>query len=131
MPAENIKLLENFISYCSAKNRVLNKNIANVGTKDYKREDVQFKDMLNENLSPNLKVTEQKHISGLSMGDQGADYELVKDDSTDMASGVNNVDIDNEMAELADNSIKFKFAAKKIGNYYKDLQNAIKSGGRL
>ena len=131
MPAENIKLLENFISYCSAKNRVLNKNIANVGTKDYKREDVQFKDMLNENLSPNLKVTEQNHISGLSMGDQGVDYELVKDDSTDMASGVNNVDIDNEMAELADNSIKFKFAAKKIGNYYKDLQNAIKSGGRL
>jgi hypothetical protein len=30
------------------------------------------------------------------------------------------------MAELAENSIHFKFAAKKIGEYYKNIQDAIK-----
>lgn len=129
MPAENIKMLENYISYCSAKNKVLNKNIANVGTKDYKREDVAFKNLLEENINSSLKITNEKHL-GVANDSGSNEFEITEDKSTDMASGINNVDIDSEMAELAENSIKFKFAAKKVGNFYRDIQNVIKNGGK-
>jgi len=130
MPTENIKLLENYISYCTAKNRAINKNIANVGTKDYKREEVVFKDILQDNINSALKTTESKHFGAINNNSGEGEIVITKDKSTEMASGINNVDIDNEMAELAENSIKFKFAAKKIGNYYKDLQNVIKNGSK-
>ncbi len=46
-------------------------------------------------------------------------------------SGVNNVDIDKEMSELAANALLFRFSSKKIGDYYRGLQNVIKGGGKL
>lgn len=126
MALENIKALENYLAYCSAKNKAISKNIANVGTKDYKREDVAFKDLLQENVGSSLKVTNEKHIGADSPVNSIIDFEPIKDKNGEMASGINNVDIDTEMAELADNSIKFKFAAKKIGTFYRDLQGVIK-----
>lgn len=131
MPAENIKMLENYLAFCAAKNKVINKNIANVGTKDYKREDVAFKDLLQENINSSLKTTNDKHLGANNTEDVPGGFEVVNDKNSDMASGVNNVDIDNEMADLAENSIKYKFAAKKIGTFYRDIQEAIKSGGKL
>jgi flagellar basal-body rod protein FlgB len=131
MPAENIKMLENYLSFCATKNKVINKNIANVGTKDYKREDVAFKDLLQENITSSLKVTNEKHFGASGSSSTSGEFEIVEDKGTDMASGVNNVDIDNEMAELAENSIKFKFAAKKIGTFYRDIQTVIKNKGSV
>ena len=43
-------------------------------------------------------------------------------------SGINNVDIDKEMADLAENSIMYKFAAKKLQTYFRTLQEVIKGG---
>ncbi len=42
--------------------------------------------------------------------------------------GFYNVDIDKEMADLAENYFNFKFATNKISNYYKTIQNVIKGG---
>ena len=130
MGAENIKMLEQYLSYASTKNRVINKNIANVGTKDYKREDVEFKDVLSDSMGPYLKVTEDKHIGNAIPQGEESSIQVDNDDNQDMASGINNVDIDKEMADLAENSLKFKFIAKKIGNYYHELQTVINEGGK-
>jgi flagellar basal-body rod protein FlgB len=129
MPAENIKSLENFIRFCSVRNKVINKNIANVETKNYKREEVTFKDMLEGNISSSLRTTNGKHIGRNIADGVPEDFQIVEDKSEEAVSGVNNVNIDSEMADLADNSLKFKFAAKKIGSYYRDLQSVIKSRG--
>jgi flagellar basal-body rod protein FlgB len=126
MPLENIKMLENYISYCSAKNKAISNNIANVGTKDYKREDVAFKDLLQDNVNSGLKVTSEKHLGFNNAANSNIEFGTIEDKNTDMVSGINNVDIDTEMAELAENSIKFKFAAKKLGNFYRDIQGVIK-----
>ena len=130
MPSENIKALENYLSFCAAKNQVISKNIANVGTKNYKRQEVEFKDMLEDNINSGPKATNDKHF-GAAKVKSNREFGIVEDNSEEMPSGVNNVDIDSEMAELAENSIKFKFAAKKIGGFYRDLQSVIKGGGRL
>jgi flagellar basal-body rod protein FlgB len=122
-----IKLLENAINYSAAKNNTISRNIANIGTEDYQREDVVFKDVFAEQLNKNLKATNSRHISNNpeNLKDQEG-ITIVTDPSTDMASGINNVDIEKEMADLAENTLMYKFSAKKIGDYYKNLQKVIK-----
>lgn len=128
MQSSDIKSLEKFISYCSVKNKVISKNIANIGTENYRREDIEFKTILSNNMEQ-MKTTNAKHLK-LPTATQ-PDFEISKDKSLDNVSGVNNVDIDKEMSELAANSIQFRFASRKIGDYYRDLQNVIKGGGKL
>lgn len=122
-----IEKLESFINFCSLKQKVIAENIANIGTENYKRKDIEFKNTLNEQISKNLKITNDKHIGYRDISEYEA--EIVQKGGVEEASGVNDVDIDKEMAELAETSIKFKFAARKIGDYYKNLQRVIKGGG--
>lgn len=128
MESSSIKSLEKFISYCSTKNKVLSKNIANIGTENYKRQDVDFKTILFSNMGQ-MKATNPKHLKLPEINQP--EFEVSQDKSMDNVSGVNNVDIDREMSELAENSIEFRFAARKIGDYYRNLQNVIKGGGKL
>ena len=125
MATFDIKVLENFIDYASLRNKVISKNIANIGTEGYQREDVDFKAMFAENLAA-LKTTDPKHIPASQVN---SELEVTEKRGGDMASGINNVNIDEEMAELAKNSIQFKFASQKLGNYFKMLQSVIKGGG--
>ncbi|HED08234.1 MAG TPA: flagellar basal body rod protein FlgB [Ignavibacteria bacterium] len=130
MPQSTIKLLENFANYYAVKQKVIANNIANIGTENYKRLDVKFKDVLDENLKANLKTTEENHIA-INTSDYKQNFEIVKDQSMDNASGINNVDIDTEMAELAANNLNFKFATMKIRDYFKTMQGVIRGGGSL
>jgi flagellar basal-body rod protein FlgB len=128
MESSSIKSLEKFISYCSTKNKVLSKNIANIGTENYKRQDVDFKTILSNNMGQ-MKATNPKHLKLPEINQPK--FEVSQDKSMDNVSGINNVDIDREMSELAANSIQFRFASRKIGDYYRNLQNVIKGGGKL
>jgi flagellar basal-body rod protein FlgB len=129
MQSSGIKSLEKFIDYCSTKNKVISKNIANIGTENYKRQDVDFKSILSDNMMGQMKATNPKHLKLIQNDKPG--FEINKDNSLDNVSGVNNVDIDQEMSELAANSIQFRFASRKIGDYYRNLQNVIKGGGKF
>jgi flagellar basal-body rod protein FlgB len=128
MHSSGIKSLEKFIDYCSTKNKVISKNIANIGTENYKRQDVDFKSILSDNMGQ-MKATNSKHLK--LPENNKPEFEISKDNSLDNVSGVNNVDIDQEMSELAANSIQFRFASRKIGDYYRGLQNVIKGGGKF
>lgn len=129
---ESIKLLQNLLDYCSVKNNVIAKNISNIGTENYKREDVVFKDMLDENVSSFLKTDNEKHLSSLQINNSnGSKYETIYDNNTEMDSGVNNVNIEREMSELAENTLRFKFASKKVGEYFRNIQSVIKGGGAV
>ena len=126
----SVKLLQNLLEYCSVKNNVIAKNIANIGTENYKREDVVFKDLLDENSKSFLKTTDSKHLSTLQINNSDdSKFEHIYDNSTEMDSGVNNVNIEREMTDLAENTLRFKFAAREVGDYYRDIQNVIKGGG--
>ena len=125
MSNSTIKLLENVIDYAALKHKVISRNIANIETKNYKRETVDFRQVFNDNLQPRLEVKNDKHFS--SPNDLNK-FKVTIDSSKENFSGINNVNIDEEMAELAENTLLFKFAAKKIGDYYKNIQNIIRGG---
>lgn len=129
MSISTIKLLERFIDYCAERNKVISNNIANVGTENYQRQDISFDKVLGDTLNSSIKTTNEKHIKS-NLIEQNP-YSVRNSKISEYTSGVNNVDIEKEMAELAENTLLFKFASKKIGDYYKGIQNVIKGGGRL
>lgn len=123
---EPVKLLENLLDYCAVKNKTIAKNISNIGTENYKREDVVFKNLLDENVNSFLKTSEGKHIATLQTDNsQNPKFDYVVDNSDNMESGINNVNIDKEMTELAENTLRYKFASRKVGDYYRNIQNVI------
>jgi flagellar basal-body rod protein FlgB len=130
MSVSTIKLLESFIDYCATKNKVISENIANIGTTNYQRKDVEFKDLLSGNMNTILKTSEEKHFltGNIENGDTPG-FNIVKSEGNENESGVNNVDIDKEMTELASNTMNFSFATNRITNYYKEIQGVIKAGG--
>ncbi len=129
MSDSRIQLLEKFIDYCSVKNQTITKNIANIGTANYRRQDVSFEDILSENVNNRLQADNPKHINIEPAKTFGSEIDVVNDLKTEGTSEVNNVNLEKEMSELAKNTLNYRFAAKKIGSYYKDLQSAIRGGG--
>jgi flagellar basal-body rod protein FlgB len=128
---ETVKILQNLLDYCSVKNKVIAKNIANIGTENYKREDVVFKDILNDNVNSLLKTSNEKHIAGLNT--QSSDhpqFQFIENKSNEMDSGINNVNIEKEMTELAENTLRYKFGAKKVSEYYKVVQNVLSEASK-
>ncbi|MGE5498914.1 MAG: flagellar basal body rod protein FlgB [Syntrophothermus sp.] len=127
MPRPIEKSIERLLDYCNQKQKVLSKNIANIGTEGYKREDIKFKEVLNENFPP-LRTSNEKHIQFSNEVTNSDRFETIIDQNDNKVSGINNVDIDTEMAEMAENNLKFRFASRKMGDYYRNLQNVIKGG---
>ncbi len=127
MPDSTLKKIENLIDLTAQRQKVLNLNIANVNTENYKRKDVEFNQILSDDLNSQLKVTNPKHFP-INLQSNDNLTSIVNDNSTENTSGINNVDIDTEMAEVAKNTILFKFAARKLNSYFKTVQEVIKGG---
>ncbi len=124
----NIKLLEKALDFSALKQKVIASNIANVTTVGYKRKDVDFVNIF-DTVNNKLKVDNPRHIeSGDKVLSEGSELVVVEDKSKEMVSGFNNVDIDKEMADLAQNNMMFKFAARRMKQYFDDLQAVIKGG---
>lgn len=124
-----LKLLEKTLDYTTFKQKLISKNIANISTKNYQREDVKFADFLTSNENTRLKTTESKHFTTgeVKLPGQG-DFKIVEDKSNNKMSGFNNVDMDTEMADMAQNSILFRLAARRMNFYFSQLQTVIKGG---
>lgn len=114
----NIDLLKSFLNYSSDKIKIISQNIANINAPNYKRRDIDFKSYLENHLLGEIKTTGNKQIQL---------NELIPGESENTEG--NNITMEEEMSELAKNTLNFKFAAKQTGNYYKNLQSVIKSGG--
>lgn len=128
MSEPTVVMLEKLIGYASTKQKVINKNIANLSTENYQREEVTFQDFLSDSSKGNLNISNSKHIEIQSPKNLEANLSVVKSSTGEMHSGVNNVDVEKEMAELAENTIVYKFAIRKLSGYFKSVQNVIKGG---
>jgi len=128
MAAANIKLLENYIGFLTTKNKVISQNIANIGTEGYIRQNVKFADMFQSEMNSKMKTSESKHIKVTDSAQVGVKNEIYLDKDKEPNGGINNVDIETEMAELAETAINFKFASKKIARQFQELREVIKGG---
>lgn len=105
----NYELIKKSLDATTERSKVIADNIANVNTKGFKRSYVVFEDKLKdaiENGKLELKASDKKHINSTN-GD--LNYEVKKDTSTSMRADGNNVDMDNEMVNLAANNLMHSF----------------------
>ena len=126
MSNNSLPMLEKLVGYASIRQKVISNNISNLSTENFQREEVKFDDYLRMETGGFLKTTRKKHFDVNSI--DGSQTIITKDKNPEMASGVNNVDIEKEMADLAENQIMFKFGLRRISSYFKNLQSAIKGG---
>lgn len=122
-----IQTLEKSMDYASLKNKTIGNNIANVDTPNYKAKDVQFKDVFSKQMSSiDAKRTNSKHISFSSY--DTSRYSVTSNGSTQYNHNGNNVDIDQEMADLAKNQIYYQALVDRLNGKFRSLESVIKGG---
>ncbi len=125
----NIPLLHKGLKAYSMRQKSIADNIANVDTPGFRRSDVAFEEDLKAALEKKgVKgyVTHTKHIQiGRVELDKVKPTYIIPKDPT-LKSGMNNVDIDKEMAELAKNQIRYQGASQLMRGIFNRLKSAIR-----
>jgi len=107
----------------AARQRAIAHNIANVDTPGYTRRDVSFHDQLASALSD----ADQHPLATASRVGEVEPRQLLDNQSPARADG-NNVDVDREMASLAQNTLEYEAAAEIIKSKLGMLRAAVSEG---
>ncbi|MGA9120033.1 MAG: flagellar basal body rod protein FlgB [Bacteroidota bacterium] len=128
-----IPTLGKALSAYAMRHKTIAANIANAGTIGYVPKHVNFEEQLSSVSGDELELrgttTDPRHLA-LGAGDAVQARPFVEDDKNPgadpLASGANSVDIDQEMADLAKNQIRYKFAARLTGTAFQELDKSIR-----
>jgi flagellar basal-body rod protein FlgB len=126
-------LLERCLDAYSLRHKAIANNIANVEVPGYNRVQVQFEDKLRQaltNPSPVLLTTDSKHISAQSSEIEKIHPEVRVDTSEPDLNGINNVSIDQEMVDLAKNTLDYSTAASLMRNEFSRYRMVISGSGQ-
>ena len=117
---DSTKVLQKALEGTWTRNEVISQNIANVDTPGYKRETVSFEDLLKNAMDGST-------IDNSSVDDVEI---MVSQDNKTLSTRLdgNNVDIENEMASMAKNTIQYNTLVQCISSSYKRLASAISEG---
>jgi flagellar basal-body rod protein FlgB len=127
-------LLEKALDAAAVRNEIISQNIANVDTPGYKRKTVSFEEHLSGFM--NADKVKMQRIDSRHMVSSRGDLENalvrveVDNNSTSVRLDGNNVDIDNEMASMAKNTIKYNTLVQRINSGFSMLKSVINEGRR-
>lgn len=107
------------------KNEAITNNIANANTPNYKRETVEFEEVLKRAMGPNTIQMFRTHENHMPIGGS-LNPTVIKDKGTNFRKDGNNVNIDTEMAYLVENQIKFEAITKQLNSHINRLKSAIR-----
>lgn len=124
------ELLENMLDLRSKRHNLILSNIANQDTPHYRAKDLSFASELKSAVQSdggNLMITSPRHIGG---GGPFSNIEgrIITKPSKTIGIDQNSVNIDQELANLAENSIMYDATAQIIGSKFRGLKNAIREG---
>jgi len=122
--------LENAIHAATMRHRVISNNIANNDTPYFKRSDVTFEEMLTQAIGSQGtrhligKTTDPRHIP-INGSYPTPSPRVVTDESTAINNNKNNVDIEKEMAMLAENQLRYNLLSQQISHEAKMMRIGI------
>lgn len=133
--SKTMNILERSLDASSLRHKVIANNIANVDTPGFKRSEVLFEEQLkkalegtgNQNISG--YITNRKHIPIGDIKGAQVSTEVKVQDDTSLRNDGNNVDIDAEMARLAENTLWYQALTQQINGKFSSLRTVI-NGGR-
>lgn len=123
----SIPLLSKVADLSSLRQKLIASNIANVNSPGYQRRQVDFDGELKKAVDKpkiGVAVTNERHIA-LETG-QGRAPRIESQKSTTNSTGVNSVDIEQEMADLSQNQLVFEFDATMLAKKFSGLKAAIR-----
>ncbi len=137
LSSEIYQVLEKSLNASALQQQMISNNIANVDTPGYKRSEVVFKSKLDEIISGKdktylpLMITHTNHIPIVrELNLETLQPEIVANTETSLRNDGNNVDIDNEMAQLAENTAYYSSLAQLTSGKLGLLQTVITDGRR-
>lgn len=120
-----VPVLNAVLDVTQLRQRVVANNVANVSTKGYRKKSVQFQEYLNSFVrKPAVggQATQARHITSPKLWKNPAVFEP---ETGPNDTGLNNVDIDKEMAELAENHLLFNVGSHLLAGSFRGLKKAI------
>jgi flagellar basal-body rod protein FlgB len=115
------------LDYAAMKQKVIANNIANADTPNYKAKTVRFKDELDEAISSfEAYRTHPKHLFFKSK--HTGNFLVTERSDVIYNHNGNNVDIDKEMSELAENQIYYNALVERLNGQLNTLRMVIKGG---
>jgi len=122
--SDSINSLENALAYSSLKQKVISNNIANVDTPNYKAQEVSFKTEL-DRATLKANRTDNRHFEFKQGNTNIAVHTRA---TTSYNHNGNNVDIDKEMADMAENQIYYNVLVERMNGKFNSLREALKGG---
>ncbi|WP_248926380.1 flagellar basal body rod protein FlgB [Paenibacillus hamazuiensis] len=124
------QLMERALDASALRQKVIANNVANVDTPYFKRSDVRFEELLQQEMngaSLEGRRTDPRHFY---IGRPAVPMEpkVVQDGSTSINNNLNNVDVDYEMSLMAKNQLRYNVMIQQVNNDLKKIRTAI--GGR-
>jgi flagellar basal-body rod protein FlgB len=112
--SDSVQMLGKLMDVCELRHRVLAGNLANANTPNYVRKEVKFRDALK---------------SAMEEGDLGRNSafkpEVIVDKSRPGDASGNNVEMQDELSAITENSLLYGVAAKMLSKKYAGLRKAI------
>ena len=122
--------LKKALSVYARRQRVTAENIANVETQGYKAQQYTFEEMLQKARGNSLqgKTTRDGHMPVGRNEIQNTDGKVEAQD-LGFDNGVNDVNVDQEMTEIATTELSYRLATRVLSMKYNIMREAI--GGRI
>ncbi len=122
-----IPLLTRMLDVTALRHRALTNNIANANTINYRRKDVDFEGYLRSFVVKDAIIGERTDARHIPIGEPDPSqppriYEPKRSSNT---TGQNDVDVDQEMANLAENHLLYNASVKLIAGSFASLRKSI------
>lgn len=120
----NLQLLKNALGATTLRQEAINSNIANVNTENYKVNQVAFESLLSEAATGvNLRKTQANHLGARTVTE--IEPLVTKRTNTIVKENGNNVDLDMEMVDLAENTLYYQALTSQLNSQYSRLKTII------
>ncbi|MZQ75117.1 MAG: flagellar basal body rod protein FlgB [Peptoclostridium sp.] len=131
MVTKGFEIFNKALDYYWERSKVIDSNIANINTPEYKRKDVVFSEVLKDKQNSSAVegyATNERHIKINPSASKL--YEISVDKNTRSRIDGNNVDLDLEMIEQSKNSISYNTSVEQMQSMFKRLKSVIGEGRR-
>ena len=121
-----IPLLKKLMHVTSASQKLTASNISNVSVPGYQAKSIDFKEEMRAAMGKKkveMAVTHERHMPPVG---KPRGIKIIANRDNNNASGVNNVDIDKEMAALAENQIIYSYGSKMLMKKFNGLRTVIR-----
>ncbi|GLI07075.1 flagellar basal body rod protein FlgB [Paenibacillus tyrfis] len=126
----SFQTLERALDAAALRQKVIADNVANVDTPFFKRSEVRFEELLQQEMNGagiEGYRTDPRHFY---IGRPAKpEPQIVRDNQSMINNNLNNVDIDYEMALMAKNQLRYNVMVQQVSGDIKKIRTAI--GGRV